>query len=71
MENKQLRVLRGTIKALKFLSERVDRLDKAVEVLQKHAIQNIEKVTYDTRVDMFKNNHSNDCECNGCFEEGK
>ena len=66
MNKKEIELLDKTIKAVTMISDRLDVVFKAVEVLQEHIIKQTPKITYDTRIDMFKDNHSNDCKCNSC-----
>ena len=66
MNKTEIELLDKTIKAVAMISDRLDVVFKAVEVLQKHIIKDRPKITYDTRIDMIKDNHSNDCECLNC-----
>ena len=66
MNKKEADVLSKTVEAITMVSDRLDTVFKAVEVIQKHIISQASKITYDTRVDMFKDKHSDDCECNSC-----
>tara|TARA_R100000963_G_C4640497_1_gene104153 strand:- start:1150 stop:1374 length:225 start_codon:yes stop_codon:yes gene_type:complete len=71
MDKKEHKILNDCVKVLVLMSDRLDTVFKAVETIQKHIISESPKITYDTRVDMFKDNHSSNCECNGCFENTK
>ena len=66
MNERETDVLSKTVEAVTMISERLDVVFKAVEVIQKHIVDSKPKITYDTRIDMFKDNHSNDCGCNSC-----
>ncbi len=66
MNKKETDVLSKTVEAITMVSERLDTVFKAVEAIQKHIIGKQEPSTFDTRIDMFKDNHSNDCICDTC-----
>ena len=66
MNERETNILSKTVEAVTMISERLDVVFKAVEVIQKHIVDSNPKITYDTRIDMFKDNHSNDCKCNSC-----
>ena len=69
MNKKELDLLNKTIEAVVMISDRLDVVFKSVEVIQEHIIKDRPKIIYDTRIDMFKDKHSDDCKCNTCYEE--
>ena len=66
MNKKETDVLSKTIEAVSMVSDRLDTVFKAVEVIQKHIVEDKTPITYDTRIDMFKDKHSNNCKCDNC-----